>query len=333
MLKLIYALNTIAVVGLVLAYISPFINPEITGLFAIFGLGYPFILVVNIMFLVFWLLFKRKYIWLPLLGLLLGFFPIRRTIAVKLDDKKADGLSVMTYNIGKTRIDFHYKKSKRKKIDRFKKFLSDTSPDIICVQERFPYHYDYYKEIFDGYSVFPDYKLGTCIYTKLPIVNSGNIPFNTQYHNGTWADIKVGKDTCRFYSVHLSSNRVPNLTDNVKEIWEESKYILNKYNEHAQQRVSQLQQVLDHAQQSPHPVVINGDFNDVPQSYIYSMIDAKYEDAFLSSGLGLAQTFKSRFLGLRIDYTFTDKDVKVLDQQILDTPISDHLPVVTTLDL
>ena len=333
MLKFIYALNSIAVVGLIFAYISPFINPEITGFFAIFGLGYPFILVVNVLFLLFWLLFKRKYILLPLLGLLLGFFPLRRTIALKLDDKKEAGLSVMTFNIGKTRIDFHNKKKRQPKIDRFKKFLKKTSPDIICVQERFPYHYDHYKEIFKDYAVFPDYKLGTCIYTKLPIVNSGNIPFDTQYHNGTWADIKVDKDTFRFYSVHLSSNRVPNLTDNVKEIWEESKYILDKYNEHAQQRVSQLQKVLDHAQKSPHHIIINGDFNDVPQSSVYRMIDEKYKDAFLSSGLGLAQTFRSRFLGLRIDYAFTDPSIKVLDQKIIDTRISDHLPVVTTLGL
>ena len=86
-----------------------------------------------------------------------------------------------------------------------------------------------------------------------------------------------------------------------------------------------------HAKSSPYPVIISGDFNDVPQSYVYRMIDKEYKDAFTEGGTGLMQTFISRFIGLRIDFTFTSESVKVLEHKILKTAISDHYPVVTTI--
>jgi len=61
------------------------------------------------------------------------------------------------------------------------------------------------------------------------------------------------------------------------------------------------------------------------------MIRQKYRDAFVESGQGIGQTFKSRFFGLRIDYSFASETVEILDHEILKSPISDHFPVVTTI--
>lgn len=314
------------------AYISPFVAPSATGIFSFFGLGYPFIMVTNILFFFFWLAFKPKYALLPALFLALGFGAVKRTIGFNPAVDNQKGLTVMTYNIGKTRIDFHHK-NRNEKIEAFRSFIQKEQPDVICIQERLPRHLKYYTKIFTGYELYPDSDIGTAIYSKYPILNAGNIAFNTKSHNATWIDIEAKGKKFRIYSMHLSSNRVPNLTDNVKEIWDESKYILDKYNVHAVMRVNQLKEVLAHAESSPYPVIFNGDFNDVPQSYVYKLIDEKYKDAFLEKGQGLSQTFKSRFLGLRIDYTFTDESVIILDHDILKTPISDHYPVVTTIGL
>ena len=316
--------------ALLFAYLSPFISPSSSWFFSFFGLGYPFLFLINALFFFFWLVFKPKYAVLSGLFLLLGIGPINKMIGFAGDKPKKKGLEIMTYNIGKTRIDFHYN-NRQKKIDRFKKFIAQEKPDIICIQERLPRHLEYYEEIFAGYHLHPDSDIGTAIYSKHPIVQAGNIAFNTKSHNATWADIKIKNHTFRIYSVHLSSNRVPNLTDNVNEIWDESKYIINKYNEHAILRMEQLEEVLAHAETSPHPVIINGDFNDVPQSYVYRMIGQKYQDAFVEKGNGIGQTFHSRFIGLRIDYTFASEAVEILDHEILKSKISDHFPVVTTI--
>ncbi len=279
-----------------------------------------------------WLAIKPKNALLSGLILLLGFNALQKAIGFNPANNADADLSIMTYNIGKTRIDFHYK-GREKKIKKFKNFIQKEQPEVICIQERLPKHLDYYKQIFTGYNLHPDSDIGTAIYSKHPIINGGNIPFNTKSHNATWADIEVDKKKIRIYSIHLSSNRVTNLTDDIKEIFDESKYILSKYNEHAKVRATQLKQVLDHAAQSPYPVIINGDFNDVPQSYIYKMIDEDYKDAFREGGRGLMQTYIGRFIGLRIDFSFVSEDLKVLNHDIIKTNLSDHYPLVTTLDL
>lgn len=269
---------------------------------------------------------------LPGLFLLLGFTPLQKAIGFNSADDATEAIDIMTYNIGKTRVDFH-KKGKEKKINTFKKFIKKEEPDIICIQERLPRHLKIYKKIFTGYELHPDSDIGTAIYSKYPIVRGGNIPFNTKSHNATWADIQFDDQILRIYSLHLSSNRVTNLTDDIKEIYDESRLILSKYNEHAIIRKTQLEKVLKHAAKSPHPVVINGDFNDVPQSYIYNMIDKDYVDAFRAKGRGLMQTYIGRFIGLRIDFTFVNEGIEILKHDIIKTHISDHYPVVTTLDL
>ena len=279
-----------------------------------------------------WLAIKPKYAILSGLVLLLGFNALQKAIGFNPEASNKGDLSIMTYNIGKTRIDFHLK-GKEKKVKKFKAFIQKQKPDIVCIQERLPRHLKFYDDIFTGYNLHPNSDIGTAIYSKYPIIKGGNIPFNTKSHNATWADIEVNKKKVRIYSIHLSSNRVTNLTDDFKEILDESKYILSKYNQHAQIRMTQLQQVLDHAGESPYPVIINGDFNDVPQSYIYKMIDEKYKDAFREGGHGLMQTFIGRFIGLRIDFSFLSEELKVLNHDIIKTNLSDHYPLVTTVDL
>ena len=333
MLRILLFINIILAGALLLSYLSPFVDPSATGFFAFFGLGYPFLLIINVLICLFWIVFKPKYAILSVVAIILGFSPLKRTFGMAKSSPSTKGFTVMTYNIGKANYDLHRKKGRQEKIDRFSRFVSTSAPNIICLQERRAIYADHYKQIFANYNLVSSSKTGTAIYTQFPVVNSGMLAFDTKFHNGTWADLKIGKDTCRIYSLHLSSNKVPNLTDNVKEIWDESKYILDKYNHHAKLRVKQLDRVLAHAEDSPYPVVINGDFNDVPLSYLYQKISDSYQDAFLEAGSGLAQTYRSRFIGLRIDYTFTNPHIKILNHEILDSPISDHLPVVTTMTL
>lgn len=332
MKKILYFINCLFVIALIFSYLSPYINPEITWFFSFFGLGYPLVMIANVLFLLVWLFIEPKYMWLSGIFLILGVSAINRTIGFHRPDANADGLKVMSYNIGNSRFKL-FKKKNAPHIAKFRKLIETQSPDIICVQERHPKLLSAYKEIFKGYRLFPDKILGTAIYSKYPIVKTGNIPFHTDFHNATWADIDVNGQVIRVYNAHLSSNHVPNLAYNVKEIMDESWLILKKYNEHAQKRVGQLEQLMDHAAKAEHPVIICGDFNDVPQSYIYRRISEKFQDAFLKVGNGLVQTLRSRLVGLRIDYLFSTPEMPILAQEIVDTEISDHYPVMTVIDI
>lgn len=318
--------------ALVLSYLSPFVNPKITSVFSFFGLGYPFILLGNILFFFIWLSVKPKYAIMSGLMIAIGFGPLTKTIGFNKPIQTTEGLKIMSYNIGNSRFKL-FKDKNETAIKEFRKLILSQKADIICVQERHPKLLDAYKKIFKGYRLYPQSDLGTAIYSKYPIIDSGNIPYHTNFHNSTWADVKLKNQVVRIYCTHLSSNHVPSLKYDVKEIWDQSKLILTKYHQHAQKRVGQLNKLLDHAEQSPHPIIISGDFNDMPQSYVYRMISKKYNDAFCSVGSGLTKTLKTRFIGLRIDYTFTSKEFKILNQQVIESDISDHFPIVTTLDL
>ena len=329
-LKVIYFLNIIAAIGSILAYLSPFVNPKITGLFSFFGLGFPILLICHLIFLIFWLFIKPKKVFLSLIILLLGYIPFTKAIGLNNNFVDQSGLSVMSYNIGYSRFHLSSKKRKQKK-NQFKAFIRKQKPDVICLQERAHSQADIYKDIFRGYTLHPSDKIGTGIYTKLPIVNKGNIAFDTKAHNATWIDAKYDDKIVRIYSVHLSSNKVKDFSDNIKEIWDQSLYVLDKYNEHAKVRVDQVNQILEHASKSPHPVVITGDFNDIPQSYIYKLMASKYCDAFLEKGSGLGKTFMTKLPGLRIDYAFLSEELKTNSHTILNTKLSDHYPILTNI--
>ena len=153
-----------AVVSLLLAYASPLVAPTKTWFFSIFGLGYPFILILNILFFLMWLAVKPRYALLSGLVLLLGFNALQKAIGFNPEDTAKGDLSIMTYNIGKTRIDFHHK-GKEEKIKKFKTFIQKQQPEIICIQERLPRHLKFYKDIFTGYNLHPKSDIGTAIYS------------------------------------------------------------------------------------------------------------------------------------------------------------------------
>ncbi len=334
-----YIINSIIATLLIFSYLSPFVDPSTTGFFAIFGLFYPLILFANILFIVIWLIVEPKKALLSTILIAVGISPLFKTIGFNTGSNDPQQTKVITYNIGKTRVDFK-RKDKDKHINTFKTFIKNENPDIICVQERLRHHLDIYEDIFADYNVYPNSEIGTAIYSKYPIVNGGNMPFETIAHNATWADLLIHSDTIRYYSIHFSSNRITKLTGEMlenpdisnTEIWQDLQYILAKYNEHAQLRSKQMDQVLTHSLSSPHPVVISGDFNDVPQSYLYRKIKQNYCDAFMDCGSGMMKTFISFMPGLRIDYTFLDPKIKVLDHYTINTAISDHYPVVTMID-
>jgi endonuclease/exonuclease/phosphatase family metal-dependent hydrolase len=88
------------------------------------------------------------------------------------------------------------------------------------------------------------------------------------------------------------------------------------------------------------PIVVTGDFNVNPETEVYQTMTKGLKDAFYNSEMphhGPQGTFTNGFLfpgapGTRIDYIFTNNQVKVLRHAIISENWSgifpsDHLPV------
>jgi endonuclease/exonuclease/phosphatase family metal-dependent hydrolase len=82
---------------------------------------------------------------------------------------------------------------------------------------------------------------------------------------------------------------------------------------------------------SPYPVVLTGDLNDVPNSYTYFKVRGSFKDAFLEKGYGIGRTFRSLSPTLRIDYIFTDPRFSVVQFKREKKDYSDHYMIVTDI--
>ena len=76
--KLVYFINVLISICLLVSYVLPFISPEKAPKISLFSLLFPLLFGVNILFLIYWLLKRKKY-------LILSFFSI---LMVKLRKKK-----------------------------------------------------------------------------------------------------------------------------------------------------------------------------------------------------------------------------------------------------
>ncbi len=93
-------------------------------------------------------------------------------------------------------------------------------------------------------------------------------------------------------------------------------------------RAKQADMVEEEIAKSPYPVMVVGDFNDLPGSYTYSTIRGKMQDAFVDNGFGLGWTFSDSVLKFRIDHILHDEALEIKSFK-LDNKAqgSDHFPL------
>jgi len=343
--------NVVLIFCTFLAYLSPYINPTQFWIPSFVGLAYPWLLLLNFLFIIFWLLFKKKYFLFSLACIILGWGHLTSFLGLSLFSGSSTGkeIRVMTYNMNGTKNsnyeEFARKKAKKIKIDvPFLSFLKKNGPyDIMCFQESLRFFMQPIADHLGLEHVFVKIKpgIGTSIISRYPILNSGGFSFKNSLNSFVWIDVEVNNKKLRIYSIHLQSNRVSEETDKVikkgdikdKKTWLDIKSVLTKIKRSTQKRIAQAEIIADHMNKSPYPVIVCGDFNDSPQSYAYQIIAKNLKDTFQEKGFGLGSTYAGNIPALRIDYILTDKKLKTLDCSIIKEKHSDHYPVVSTISI
>ena len=85
---------------------------------------------------------------------------------------------------------------------------------------------------------------------------------------------------------------------------------------------------------SPANVIVCGDMNDVPTSYVYRVIRGKdLRDAWYDVGMGYAYTYNRHHLRYRIDQVLYRGDVRALEAERVIGGSSDHYPMMVTFDI
>lgn len=348
-------LTVICLVGLILAYLSPFVHPNTLWVIPFFGLLYPVFLIVSVCLFILFALYRSKWSLIILVVLISGGTLHFRQFAFGkeiISNETVSTFSVMSYNV--RLFDLYNWSVDSSNVSRHKifDFLGEKQPDIACFQEF--YHQDKSKtfptrdsliEILQTTDYHERYShkikgrrnFGIAIMSKFPMIAKGEVPLQVTPGSGNdnyciFADIVRNQDTIRVYNVHLQSIKIK--SDEFTYIDETGapaidksaafENVVTKLKKAYPMRADQAKLVLDHANESPYPVLICGDFNDTPLSYTYQQFQKVYKDAFRELSRGIGATYAGKIPAGRIDYIFYSKGLKGYDFHVQKETLSDH---------
>lgn len=154
-----------------------------------------------------------------------------------------------------------------------------------------------------------------------------------------WADLVLDGDTLRALNIHLASNQITlrdlspvRALDLQSDTAQQSVFrIFRKIAGNARLRANQANIIHAQVKASPYPVVLMGDFNDLPHSFAVGLAGRGLKDSFVERGQGLGHTYAGGFPSFRIDHIFADKALPILFHRVLEGGHSDHYPVVAVL--
>ena len=360
--KKVFIISNIVIAILFLAGANvKYFNPQQWWFLSLFTLLLPYLLLILILFALFWLVMRSGWVILSVLIIAVSWHAVKNIFPVHFSSnfslqKKPGNIRVMSWNVELFNI-LHYKdhpENKRTIIDLVNKY----DPDIACFQEMvagenkkainyFPdiqkslkftdYLYSYQvRDDFDKYHHF-----GIIVFSKFPIVRKQTLVNNPNNYNSTFQfiDVLVAKDTIRVFNVHLQSLKFSKVNLNYLDSGKvpsqgtisESKNIISKIKLGVLKRASQANFIKDELDHSPYPVIVCGDFNDVPVSYAYETIGKGLQNAFVEKGSGISRTFSSISPTLRIDNIFADEQFKIVQFTRIKKLLSDHFPIVADL--
>ena len=347
--------------GIVFIYLltclTPFLNPAKFWFIAILGLGFPFLLLFMLICLLISALARSKWSLLALAVLLLSWQQISALFGFYVNkkfepDKPDTALRVLSWNVSSWTEEFG--SADKAEAAGLRNLMMDAvqmqNADVLCFQEFFE---SYAPEIFPanipvlqkmGYSYFyftPAIKMmngalqgGLCVFSKYPIIDTSFHKTETGNSEGfSIVDILFKGQTIRIYDTHLESPRLQKQEYGALTEVQESRGIAGKIKRAYSLRSVQAEMLRKSIDSSRYPIILCGDFNDVPNSYSYFTVKGKLQDAFLRKGFGLGRTFQFISPTLRIDYMMADKRFKIEQFSKLDYKYSDHYPQVMDVSI
>lgn len=359
MKKLIHGIflliNIIAILCVFVTLAGSTVSPEKFILPAFFALFFPFTIIANILFILFWLILKRWYFLFSLIALIFTFTQIKTVFPLhtsKNEVTEEGSFSLMSYN---TWMLGGFQKHTKNETNPVIEYILNADADIVCLQEFYVSTNNKYVTNEDIAQVFKKYpykhifykkegsyrKLGIATFSKYPIINRQAIDYESQQNASIYSDIVIKKDTIRFINCHLESNKLTEKdkamplelrknfdAENISNI---TLHLSRKLGAAYKTRAKQAEAVNEVVKSSPYPVIVCGDFNDVPLSYAYTKVKGDLKDTFSELGAGFGNTFNERFYKFRIDYIFHDEGITPLDFKIDKVDYSDHYPLLSRM--
>lgn len=350
--NLIAGANVATVVLMLATGFSDRLNPADHPLLACSGMMFPVFALTNLGFLLFWLVVTWRKVWIPIVGFLLAFQPVKTYMPLNPRQEVPEGaIKVLTYNVCSYGGNFKYDDA----FERIVGYLDEQQADIVCLQEDVDswrrYAFDYYRKVYpyNDTTIFVQNELsfnGMGIHTRYPILRKERIPYESLANGSVAYFLQVGDDTLLVVNNHLEGTHLSKedrtrykdmlrgdmQTDTVKA---ESIHIIDKLGQSAAKRAPEAEAVRRYiSEHSQYPVIVCGDFNDTPISYAHRTMAQGLTDCFISSGRGIGLSYNQKGFWVRIDNILCSSHFTPYNCQV-DSKIdfSDHNPMMCWLKM
>ncbi len=359
------ATNIFTVLLYLLACITPWLNAGRHPYIALLSLLFPLLFIAVTGLIIYWLIRKPKWAWMGILLLLPGWKSLSVMLCFNsstafVTTKTPDAIRVLTWNLSSWG---ESAKGNEAKINYHKQMLDlikEANPDLLCFQEftnsafwnnhdsvapdlkAMGYQYSYLKKTkYAAYQYKPERLTSVAIFSRYPMEDTAHFDYDDADFAEPliFADIQINQQTIRLFTTHLQSvrfgyndyNALRNFKTPTKASIQQSRATAGKLKYAYKRRALEAETIHSKIEQSPFPVILCGDFNDVPTSYTYFTARGDLQDAFLQKGSGFGRTFRYISPTLRIDYILADKKFDIVQYHIFKVDYSDHYPIVTDL--
>ena len=341
--------NIIAALGLIATTLAGAIAPSSGILPSILAYGFLPMLLLNVVLALVWL-FMGRWEFLVSAGTILIrfsyiglFFQIGGTSEVPSREEHPHLISLLSYNLHNFGGNGFESTPKDTNALLFLDLVREEQPDLLCLQE-----YVAVKglNVTDsltvmGYNHFYGSRgneskpSGTVVFSKLPITYVKRIDQQKVL-------VELMKDDRRFRlcCVHMDSYAFS--LDEREDIDQlrhgkldsSSRHTLSKGKETVLKHEEEwLNHLCPLVRDCSIPLIFAGDMNDIPSSWLYSQITDYLDDTYRDEGSGFGSTYNGSFPRFRIDMVFRSKEFTTLSYRRIHTDISDHYPVLVSLEL
>ncbi len=358
-------LNIAVSVIFLLSCCNAFLHPDKWWFVSLLAFIFPLLLILQLIFLVFWLFTCARYAIISGICLLIGWQNIHAFFGFSLHQndfshKPPNSIRMMTWNVRRW-DEFTTKKigASGHRIPMLE-LVGQQQADVLCFQEfyepqdsdksniryiREKLGFPYYFFSRDYHNRTMKYETGVIIFSKYPIIATSQQHFNEdsllQTESLISTDLDIRGNRIRIFTTHLQSVlfkskdfRNVEILRNAEDSMLQASWSLAKKLKYALGlRGFQADTVRRHLDASEYPPVICGDFNDVPNSYTYFHIRGNRQDAFIAKCFGIGRSYIHISPSLRIDYILPSPEFAVLQSKKLESPFSDHHAMLTDLQL
>lgn len=346
--------NSILLLLFVGSTLAGWIAPSRSIVFSYLSYGYLYLLFANVAFIILWLCLKSKWFLMSTVAIVLrfAFLPLyfqiggSETLPNGIDESEC--IKLLTFNAHRFQGNERQEPMTDTNMKLFLEVVDEEQPDILTMQEYIgrgdTLHltdqltrrgYVYQVSGYNNGSM-----TGTVIFSKLPLFNEVHLDGVKCYADMLWRG-----DTVRLFSLHLDSYRLDE--SDHQEIHKLShgtvdnttgRSTLYKFRETIlahEQEWHQLEPLVNTGRR----ILLAGDFNDTPASYIYQKLSRHLKDGYREAGQGFSTTYHGSFaslrnnmsLAFRIDFVMHTPDITTCTYKRIKLEISDHYPVLVTV--